>query len=323
MTKLFAIAGNTFIETIRQPIYGILMWVGFGMLVLNPSIAAYSLESGSDSKIMIDVGLSTLLLYGLLAAVFSAVGVITREIESFTVLTVVSKPVSRPLFLCGKFLGVATAMLVSFYFLAIVFLMTVRHGVMETNSDTYDLPVWTLATAAIVLSVLAAGFGNFVYGWQFSSTLTSWVVPLITVAFVGVLFFDRKFQMQAPATDFGDWQVIFAVIGVFLAVLILTAFAVTFATRFSQVVTLLLCAGVFWLGLLSDYYFGAHVDRSALHNIAYHALPNFQFFWFGDAITQEQVIPARLVGYVASYAGLYVAGVLGLGVAMFQTREVG
>lgn len=323
MSKLLAIAGNTFVETIRQPIYGILMWVAFGLLVLNPSIAAYSLESGSDTKIMIDVGLSTMLLYGLLASVFCAVSVITREIESFTVLTVVSKPVSRPLFLAGKFLGVAAAMCVSFYVLSIVFLMTVRHGVMETNADKYDLPVWIFTTAALVISLLAAAFGNFTYGWHFSATLTSWAAPLLTLALIGVLFFDKEFKPQPPTTDFSDMQVIYALVGVFLAVLILTAFAVTFATRFSQAATLLLCAGVFWLGLLSDYYFGAHQDRSALHALAYHLLPNFQFFWFGDAITQDRTIPARHVGYVAGYTGLYVAGVLGLGVAMFQTREVG
>ena len=112
--KLLAIIRNTFVETIRQPIFSILMWVAAGMLVLNPSLAGFSLEnSEGDIKIVQDVGLATLLLYGLLAAVFSASSVITREIESQTVLTVVSKPVSRPLFLAGKYFGVCGAVLVA------------------------------------------------------------------------------------------------------------------------------------------------------------------------------------------------------------------
>ncbi len=51
-------------------------------------------------------------------------------------------------------------------------------------------------------------------------------------------------------------------------------------------------------------------------------MPNFQFFWAGDALTQERLIPAAQVARVAGYAVLYSLGVLSLGVALFQTREV-
>jgi ABC-type transport system involved in multi-copper enzyme maturation permease subunit len=321
--KLFAIIANTFVETIRQPIFGVLMWAAAGLLILNPSIAAYSLESGKDNKIMQDVGLSALLLYGLLVSVFSATGVITREIESYTVLTVVSKPVSRPLFIFGKYLGVAAAILVGYYFLCLVFFMTVRHGVMETATDKYDQPVLLLSTLAILISLVAATFGNYVYGWHFSTALTAWVVPLGTVALLAVLFLGPQWQPQSPATDFGDLQIAYAVALIFLAVLILTAFAVALSTRFSQVLTLLLCVGVFVLGLLSDYYLGRFVDEGPLYRVLYAILPNFQFFWVGDALTQEMIIPGAQVARVAAYTGLYALAVLSLGVALFQTREVG
>src|SRR5512143_3053470 len=186
--KLFAIAQNTFLETIRQPIFGVLMWVCVGLLIMNPSLAAFSLESGSDIKIVKDVGLATLMLYGLLTAAFSATSVITREIESHTVLTVVSKPVSRPVFLLGKYLGVCAAVLVGYYILCLVFLMTIRHGVLETVTQKYDQPVLIFGLSAIALSLVAATFGNYFYGWHFPSTLTAWVLPLGTLAVLGVCF---------------------------------------------------------------------------------------------------------------------------------------
>lgn len=324
--KLYSIAANTFVETIRQPIYGVLTWATVGLLLLNPSFASFSLESGRDIKIMQDVALSTLLLFGLLASVFSATGVITREIESFTVLTVVSKPVSRVTFLLGKFLGVAAAVLLAYYFLSLVFLMTVRHGTMETVSDKYDLPVLVFGLLAVGVSLAAATFGNYTYGWHFFTTLTAWVVPLATAAFVGALFFDKTFAPQPPLTDVAKLQldqVLYAVALIFLAVLILTAFAVALSTRFGQVMTLVLCSGVFLLGLLSDYYFGRHVDENLLYRAAYGILPNFQYFWLGDALTQDLTVPLAHVLRVARYAGLYVVAVLALGVALFQTREVG
>jgi len=330
MGKLLTIAANTFRETIRQPIYSVLLWSAVGLLVLNPGLAAFSLERGGDTKMMIDIAMSTLLLYGLLASVFSATSALTREIESYTVLTVVAKPVSRPTFFLGKFLGVAAAMLLSYYLLALVLTLTVRHGVLEYSSDKVDQPVIVLGSAAVGLSLIAATFGNYVYGWNFLAALTAWVAPLMTVAVGIVLFFDKQWQPQSPLTGFGYEGAIppaslyFAILLIFLAIMMLTAFAVTLSTRCGQVATLLLSAGVFMLGLLSDYYFGNPQAQSTLvGRLAYSVLPNFQFFWLGDALTQELPIPAAHVARVAGYALLWTLAVLGLGVALFETREVG
>lgn len=323
LTKFASIVRTTFLETIRQPIFGVLMWVAVALLLLNPSIAAFSLDSGKDSKIMQDIGLSTMLLFGLLASVFSASSVITREIESFTVLTVISKPVSRALFLFGKFFGVALALLLAYYFLTLVFMMTVRHGVMETNADKYDMPVIVLGVGGLLISLVAATFGNYVYGWHFLTALSAWVTPLATLAIAVALFYDREWKPQSPLTDFGDLQIIYAVMLIFLAVLILAAFAVAISTRFPQVLTLILSCGIFAIGLLSDYFFGMRVEQGLLYQILYAALPNFQFFWVGDALTQSLLISGWQVLLVACYAVLYSFAVLGLGIAMFETREVG
>jgi ABC-2 type transport system permease protein len=326
MQKLLAITWNTFVETTRQPIFSILLWVAaFWIGFVSPALAGFTLEMGNDKKVMIDVSLATLLLYGLLASVFSATGVITREIESHTVLTVISKPVSRPLFLLGKYLGVTGAVLVGYYLLSLVLLMTARHGTMETASDQFDGPVLVFGLVAVGISLVVAGFGNYIYGWHFTSTLTGWVVPLLTLALGLILFIDPKWQVQSPAKDFGDFQLIYAEIAAFCGVLILTAFAVALATRFSLVVTLIFCAAIFMLGLLSDYYFGgpALAGRGPLYSLLYGAVPNFQYFWLGDPITQQLTIPGGQVLAVAGYACVYSLGVLALGVSLFQTREVG
>lgn len=323
--KLLAIAANTFHETTRQPIYGILMWVAaFWIGFISPSLAAFTLQSGSDIKVMMDVSLATLLLYGLLASVFSATSVITREIESHTVLTVIAKPVSRPVFLLGKYLGVTAAILVGCIFLTMVLFMAARHGTMETAADKWDLPVLLFGLGAIGISLVAATFGNYIYGWHFTTALTAWVVPLMAVALTLVLFISPEWHVQPPWTDFGDCQLLYATTTTFCGVLILSAFAVALATRFSLVVTLLLCAGIFILGLLADYYLGrpAHAGEGPLYELLYAVVPNFQYFWLGDPLTEEVRVPGRQVALVAAYAGLYSLAVLALGTALFQTREV-
>ncbi len=323
--KLHAIAYNTFIETVRQPIYNVLLWVAVGLLVINPAIAGFSLEHEGDIKIVKDVGLATLLLYGLLASVFSATSVITREIESHTVLTVVSKPVSRVIFLLGKYLGVCGAALVGYFLLAVVFLLSVRHGVLATAADKLDQPVLVFSLIALGVSVSAAVFGNYVYGWHFPATLLAWAVPLGTLALLGVLCVSKTWQLQSPATDFGDGQMVYAIAMCFSGLLILTAFAVALATRFSQVLTLLLCTVVYVLGLLSDHLFGRTSGEhpTLLAQLLYAIVPNFQFVWAGDALTQQRTILATHVANVAGYSVLYALAVLALGVLLFEEREVG
>lgn len=321
-SKLYAITWTTFIETIRQPVFNVLLWTAlFWMVVFGPSLSAYSLDSGKDVKILQDVALATILLYGLLASAFSAAHVISREIESRSILTVISKPVPRPLFLIGKFLGVSGALTVGVYLLALALLMLVRHGVMETVVDKFDQPVLVFGLGAILVSLVAAGFGNYVYGWHFTTALTAWIVPLGTAAFALVLFFGKQWEIQPPTKDFGNLQLFYALINILFAVLILGAFAIALATRFSQVTTLILCAAVFLFGLLSDYYLGGQ-QQPLLYQLGFYALPNFQYFWLGDPLTQDLVIPGEQVARCAAYATLYMGAVLALGIALFQTREV-
>ena len=73
---------------------------------------------------LIDIGMATVFVAGGLLAAFVATGVLTREIENKTALTVISKPVGRPLFVLGKFLGVAGALiLLSTLYMSFVFLL--------------------------------------------------------------------------------------------------------------------------------------------------------------------------------------------------------
>lgn len=322
--KLYAIASNTFIETIRQPIFSMLTWLAIAWVSLvNPALATFTLSIGNDIKVMQDVGLATLLMYGLLGGVFSATGVITREIDSQTVLTVIAKPVGRPLFLVGKYLGVLAAILLGFYLASLTFFMAARHGVLETASDKLDIPVLLFAGSALLIGLAVGFFGNFFYGWNFLTTLLGVFTPLISLAMLGVLIISPKWELQPIWTDFGDLYLLRAVVLVGCATVLLTAFAVTISTRCSQVVTLMMSFGVLLLGLLSDYYLGSAETQTTLQAILYGIVPNFQFFWVGDLLTQEQEVPFMLVLQVMGYTALYTPAVLLLGVALFQTREVG
>ncbi|MEX2079972.1 MAG: ABC transporter permease subunit, partial [Dehalococcoidia bacterium] len=136
--QTLTIARNAFVESIRQPIFFVLVMLGSFLQVLSTWTSAFSMgygdsaEVSGDNKFLLDIGLGTVFVFGTLLAAFMATAVISREIERKTVLTVVSKPVPRPVVVIGKFLGVSWAILVGVTIMLVALLLGIRHGVMST-----------------------------------------------------------------------------------------------------------------------------------------------------------------------------------------------
>jgi len=212
MIRFWSICRNTFVQTIRQPIYGVLLLFTFLVLVLSLPMAAWTMgEKGgdyqaSDQKMLIQLGLGSLLGTGLLLAAFGASSAVSREIEDRTALTVMSKPVSRATFVLGKFTGVAGAVGAAFYLSSIVFLMTVRHQVMSSAGDPYDWPVIVLGCLAGIIALTL--FTATTQGDAFAH-LPGWL------SFLSLKEFEIPFRVKlacgltmAAGTAAGGWRII-------------------------------------------------------------------------------------------------------------------
>lgn len=318
--QLFSIARNTFVESIRQPVYVVLMVAGTIALVMNLFLAANTLSD--DQKLMIDLGYGTLFLTGLLLAAFTATGVLNREVENKTVLTVVSKPVSRPLFVTGKFLGVTAAIALAYWILSSVFLLLVRHEVLQTASNKVDIPVVVFGLSALIFAAVGAALANYFYHWVFPSTYVFAMAIMLTIAWVLVLLISKKWEFQSPMTDLNP-QILLGLLLTFYALAILVAVALAASTRLGQVMTLLICFGVFLIGLVNDGVLANKAKDSALVNVLYVTIPNIQLLWPVDAITQGHDFSAAYIAWASGYSAFYTLAVLGLAIALFQSREVG
>lgn len=251
--QLLAIFRNTFVESIRQPIYVVLLGVGVLALVLNLSLSAFTMED--DNKFLIDMGMATIFMCGLLIAAFTATSVLSGEIENKTVLTVVSKPVGRPLFIVGKYMGVSSAIIVAAVILSCAFLLTVRHEVRQTATDDADWPVIIYGLAAVLLGVGIGVWGNYFYGWVFSSTTVIALLPLSVLAWVGVLHTGKEWVFQGPGVDFRP-NIMMALAALYMALMLMSAIAIAASARLGQVMTIFICVLVFAIGLLNDHLFG-------------------------------------------------------------------
>jgi ABC-type transport system involved in multi-copper enzyme maturation permease subunit len=106
--RVAAVAVNTFRETIRDRILGVIILFALAMIVASLWLASISL--GQEDRMIKDFGLVAISLFGLIVAVFVAASLVRKEVEKRTVFIIFSKPVSRAEFIWGKFLGLAATM---------------------------------------------------------------------------------------------------------------------------------------------------------------------------------------------------------------------
>jgi ABC-2 type transport system permease protein len=320
MNKLFTIAKNTFIETLRQPIYSIIITAALLLFFISPSLTMYTMSD--DNKLLREIGLSTLFLTSLFIAIFSASGAVAQEIENKTITTVLSKPVQRPIFIIAKFLGVTAAVALAHYICTIALLMSIRHGVLETVNDTHDWTVIGTAGVIVFAALLLSAFCNYAYDWKFSSTAMVLIGIFATFGIIFLAFIDKDWQFK-PANNGFHAVDIYGSILLLLAALIIVALAVALSSRFNIVVTLSACIGIFLLGLISDYTFGRFAGTHLWAKIGRFLVPNLQIFWISDAIYEGNTVPAKYLLIGALYALCYTGAILALAVALFQRRQVG
>ncbi|MCS6292603.1 MAG: ABC transporter permease [Nitrospira sp.] len=109
--KVLSIALNTFRENLRDKLlYNLLV---FALLMIGSSLLLMRLTLGEFHRLLLDVGLGSINIFGVLIAIFVGIGLVNKEIEKKTIYTIVSKPVARYQFLVGKYLGLTLTLFVN------------------------------------------------------------------------------------------------------------------------------------------------------------------------------------------------------------------
>lgn len=109
--KVLSIALNTFRENLRDKLlYNLLV---FALLMIGSSLLLMRLTLGEFHRLLLNVGLGSINIFGVLIAIFVGIGLVNKEIEKKTIYTIVSKPVARYQFLIGKYLGLTLTLFVN------------------------------------------------------------------------------------------------------------------------------------------------------------------------------------------------------------------
>jgi ABC-type transport system involved in multi-copper enzyme maturation permease subunit len=111
MRRIAAIAVHTFKEAARERVlYNLVV---FALLMIGASILMGHISVGIEETIVINLGLSSISVFGLLIAIFIGIGLVYKEIERKTIYNILSKPVCRWEFIVGKYAGLCLTILIN------------------------------------------------------------------------------------------------------------------------------------------------------------------------------------------------------------------
>src|SRR5829696_7564305 len=124
MRSTLLVATHVFRDSVRDKVlYSI---VAFAVVLMASSFLMGQLTAGQDVKIIKDLGLAAMSLFGLFIAIFIGVGLVSREIERRSIYAVLAKPVQRHEFIVGKYFGLVGTLVVNLTVMAIAY-----YGVLE------------------------------------------------------------------------------------------------------------------------------------------------------------------------------------------------
>lgn len=316
LQSFIAIARLALLESLRQPVVVLLTLSTVVFTALLPVLITHVL--GDGQRLVRDSGLALHLVSGLVLGAYSACASLRDEVRRGTASAILSKPVSRSLFLLAKFSGLAVVMALYSCLLAGAIVLACRTARQDFMFDPWGSGPLLLA---VLLALLSGGGQSFFLRRPFCSRCFGTLLITLPMALVWSGQRDSEGAVTAIFGSALPMETVPASLLILMAILILTGLSVSLATRLDVVPTLAACATLLMLGMMADYALGAAATQHRLAAIAYALVPNFQHFWTTDALARGP-IPWSYVVDASYYGVFYLAGILCAGIVAFRHMEL-
>jgi ABC-type transport system involved in multi-copper enzyme maturation permease subunit len=196
MSRVVAVAANTFRETVRERVlYNLVL---FALLMTVSSLLLGQLSIRQDEKIVKDLGLASVDIFGNLIALFIGVGLIGKEIERRSLYPLLAKPLSRWEFLIGKFVGLSFTLLVNTALMAFGLFTTLL--LKYHHADPALLKAVFATYLGLLLVVAVALFFSTIASSSLLATL--WTVAVVVAGRFSDVVRDMRDVAAVP-----DWLV--------------------------------------------------------------------------------------------------------------------
>jgi ABC-type transport system involved in multi-copper enzyme maturation permease subunit len=153
-------------------LYNLILFV---LLLVASAPLFGQISIGMERLILVNVGLSSISLFGVIIAIFIGIGLVSKEIEKKTLYTILSRPVRRWEFIVGKYLGlvmtlvVNTALMTAGFYIALM----ITNGLHKTDSLLLVAIYFTVLQFLIVtaITLLFSTFSSPIFSAIFAFAL--------------------------------------------------------------------------------------------------------------------------------------------------------
>jgi Cu-processing system permease protein len=159
MNKIFVISKNTFKELMRNRV--LYAFIVFAIFLVFLTVAVGQLSHAEQFRLTVSLGLGCIHLCIAGLTIFLGGAIIYKEVERLTILTLLSRPISRTQFLLGKYFGFAALLVVFTLGFLVVFLLNLL--LLGFNVQVIDfLPVFFgIILEALILLAITTFFSTF------------------------------------------------------------------------------------------------------------------------------------------------------------------
>ncbi len=157
VAQILAIARNTFREAVRDRVLYNL--VAFAIIMIASALLFGEISIGIQKTILINIGLSSISIFGLLITIFLGIGLVFKEMDKRSLYALLSKPIHRWQFVVGKFLGLNLTILVNTVFMTIGLWLVLFYLTREFQPE--DASIWIAIYFTLLELFLVTGLCLF------------------------------------------------------------------------------------------------------------------------------------------------------------------
>lgn len=160
-SRLSAIALNTFREAVRDRVLYNLIIFALILVASAPLFSQISIQI--ERLVLVNAGLSSISLFGVIIAIFLGVGLVSKEIERKTLYTILSRPVRRWEFVAGKYLGLVLTLIVNAALMTLGFFMAllITQRKLTGQDGSLLVAIYFIILALLMITAITLLFSSF------------------------------------------------------------------------------------------------------------------------------------------------------------------
>ena len=172
LSKIWVLGTNTFREAVRDRVFQSILFFAVGVVVF--SLILKDVSIGDQDKVVRSVAQGGIDLFASVIAIFLGISLVWKELEKKTIYTILSKPISRPVFILGKYTGLMLTVI------AEVVILTILYTVMMTLQQEFP-PMVFFVSIGLLLVELA-----LLTAW--ATLFSAYSAPMTASAFTLAIF---------------------------------------------------------------------------------------------------------------------------------------